>query len=143
MINTIKFDASKTFGLHLSHMNSDEKVGKIVSLLGIFVIKRPDISYHFGMTYIIGFLISIFLEEIDIFSVFCYIIEEIFPKDFFSPDDRQLGLHKELRVISTMAEVLRPKLLNTLKAVFLPQGGLNKETDLTAFTLFIKRTSEM
>ena len=123
-------------------MNSDEKVAKIVNCLGMFVIKRPDIGYHYGMTYMIGLLLSMFTNEGDVFSLFCYIIEAIFPPDLFVADNRQLGLHKELRVISRMAEILRPNLINTLKAVFKPNGSNQKEIDMTPFVFFIKRTSE-
>ena len=123
-------------------MNSDEKVSKIVSFLGMFALKRPDIGYHYGMTYMIGLLLSIFSSENEVFLLFCYIIEMIFPSDFFLSDNRCLGLHKELRNIAKMAEILRPNLINTLKAVFKPTGSNKKETDMTPFLLFIKRTSE-
>lgn len=106
----------------------------------MFVLKRPDIGYHNGMTYIIGLLLSVFAQESEIFIVFSYLVEVVFPDDFFVADNRQLGLHKELRVAVKMAEVLRPKLMVTLIAVFKPNGGNVRETDTTPFILFIKQT---
>lgn len=94
------------------------------------------------MIYIIGLLLYIFPEESDAFIVFCFIIEKIFPENFFLKDNRELGLHTELRAVSLMAELLRPKLVDTLKAVFKPAGSNTKEKDLSPFILFTKRTSE-
>lgn len=124
-------------------METEDKVKKIVSNLGIFALKRPDIGYHFGFTFIMGFLHTVFTVDQEAFVVFCYIIEKIFPEDFFLDKDRETGLHRELRVVEMMAEKLRPKILNNFKAVFTPSGGKSKETDLSAFVVFVKRTVEI
>ena len=117
-------------------------MARIVNCIGMFVLKRPEIGYHYGMTYLVGLILSIFSAENEIFLLFCYLIEAVFPYDFFVADSRQLGMHKELRTVVNMAVVLRPKLMNTLVAVFKPARTDTRETDTTPFVLFIKRTVE-
>lgn len=142
IIGCIKSDAQRTFGLHLAELSTEERVVRIVNVLAIFVTKNSEIGYHFGMTFIVGLLLSVFSNEKEVFVMFCHIIENVYPPDFFLSENRELGLHRELLAISKMAEILRPKLINTLKVVFTPAGSKKKETDLTPFTLFIKRTTE-
>ncbi|OMJ75316.1 hypothetical protein SteCoe_25548 [Stentor coeruleus] len=142
-VSEIRKDAAKTVCLHIKTMETEDKVKKIVSNLGMFVLKRPDIGYHYGFTFIMGFLHTVFTVDQEAFVVFCYIVEKIFPEDFFLDKDREIGMHRELRVIEMMAEKLRPKILNNFKAVFTPSGGKNKETDFSAFVMFVKRTVEV
>ena len=142
VVSKIKYDAQRTFGLHLAELSSEERIVRIVNILAVFVMKNPDIGYQDGMTYVVGLLLSVFSNEKEVFVTFCHVVENVYPSDFFQHDNRELGLHRELNTISKMAEVLRPKLINTLKAVFTPLNSKKKETDLTPFTLFIKRTTE-
>ena len=58
-----------------------EKIEKIIRM---FILKRPDIGYHDGMNQQVAFLLSIFSLESDVFIIFCYIIENVYPEVLFN-----------------------------------------------------------
>ena len=64
----------------MSAIESEEHYTKILNILGMFALKRPDIGYHSGMNRIVALLLSVFQSEGDIFVMFCHIIENLFPK---------------------------------------------------------------
>ncbi|CAG9310827.1 unnamed protein product [Blepharisma stoltei] len=138
----IKQDALKSFSGSLSSLNSGERIQKIVTLLSIFASKRNDIGYCFGMNFIAAVLVSVFSSESDAFIMFCYIIEKVFPENFFSLENRQIVLHSELRAFAIMAERLRPRLVNSLRAIFKPLNTSLRESDYSPFVVTIKRVGD-
>ena len=115
---------------------------KLTTLLSLFCFRRPDIGCQEGMNYIAGVLFSVFSMESDVFIVFCHIIENVFPERFFSTEDRGLVMHRELRVLSRMAEQIRPDLVKSLQAIFKPSGSNLREKDITPFVWTVKRIGE-
>lgn len=113
-------------------------------LLTLFALKRPDIGYHAGMNMLLCPLLNVFSSDTDAFIMFSHIIEEIYPKDFFTSKDRYLAAYSEYRVFAMMAESLRPRLVKSLKAVFTYKDKTQKsqESDYSPFVTTMKRLSE-
>lgn len=127
----------------LSTLKNNDIEDKINLILSIFGEKRPDIGYNFGMSHIAAVLLNIFKVEGDSFVMFSHIIEFIYPGGYFDSDNRRMGKHIELRIFELMAEKLRPRLMNTLKAVFNPKGKSTKEIDTTPFVSTVKRIGDV
>lgn len=62
-----------------SELQADLNREKIVRILRLFALKRPDISISFGMQYIASVFTSVFAVEVDAFIMFCYVYEVIYP----------------------------------------------------------------
>ena len=69
-------EISSTIKISIKVQINNAKVEKI---LAVFIIKRPDLGYHYCMNYIVAFLFSIYHLEADVFVMFCHIIENIYP----------------------------------------------------------------
>ena len=78
----LKLESAKAFPLSMSSLENEGKKQKILNVLSIFVLKRPDISYYSGMNHIAALLFSVFSNESDGFVMFCHIIENLFPRVF-------------------------------------------------------------
>ena len=143
----LETDCSKTYLGPLSSLSSPEREARLPRLLRLFVRKREDISYVTGMSQIMAVLLSLYNSDSDTFGVFCYIIERIFPVSYFAKGDRELGKHTEFRTFALLAEKLRPRLVQTLKAVFHPRGKpvtatQTREFDYSPFVTTAKRIAE-
>ncbi|CAG9334185.1 unnamed protein product [Blepharisma stoltei] len=127
----------------LASLKTPDREEKISRIINIFINKRPDIGYAYGMKNIAAVLVVIFTVESDAFVIFAHIIENVFPEGYFQNTNRKLAKHKELRIFELMAEKMRPKLLVSLKAVFKPSGRNVKEQDITPFILTMKRLGDV
>lgn len=138
----IREEAGKTYNGILSSLKSPIRITKIVTVLSLFALKRPDIGFHPGMNFIVAIILSVADSESDAFILFSHLIENIFPvvrtiQGYFLDDNRKLVMHREQRIFSLMALKLLPNLANSLKVIF-KQEAENKE-DYTPFMEIMKR----
>ena len=66
--------------------------------------------------------LSVFAVESSAFGVFSYMLERVFPPAYFDKSQRFLGRYTEFRIFSLLVERLRPRVVQTLKAVFRPHN---------------------
>ena len=78
-LELIKSQALNGFPSKISEYETLDAREKIVNILNIFAIKRPDIGYHVGFNHICAMIFTVYSSEIDAFVVFCFIIEKTFP----------------------------------------------------------------
>ena len=129
--------ADSAFVGPLAHLFSVERSRKLIPILSIFSVKRPDIGYCPGMNHISAVVVSVFSNECDAFVAFSHIIENIFPAEFFAQGNRLTGYHSELRALAMMAERVLPDLARSLTAVY---GDSTK--DVLPFNFTLKRSAE-
>lgn len=138
----IREDAGRTYIGSLSVLNTSIREKQLITLLSLFACKRPDIGYDSGMNYLMAVLLSVFSTESDAFVMFAHIIENIYPAGFFEDSERNLVLHRELRVLALMAERLRPRLVKCLQAIFRTDSSPS-QSDFSPFITTIKRIGEV
>ena len=80
LANYLKIESGKSFPFTMHAIERLDHYQKILNILSMFVLKRPDISYHSGMNHIVALLLSVFNSESDVFVMFCHIIENVFPR---------------------------------------------------------------
>ena len=139
VIQSIKNDVKSIAGPHI--LIDEEKIAKAVNVLAIFVHRREEVTYEFGMNYIAAVLLIVFNDEKKAFVMFCHIIEKVFPFKYFEKTDRNWARHAELTTLAQMARVLRPKTLNTLKTEFYVKESRKKLNDFFAFDEFVKKST--
>ena len=98
------------------------------------------------MQYVAAVFAKLFIVETDAFIMVCHVFENLYPavlsiQDFFFTKNRFIGLHQELRIFAIMAEKMRPKLYNSLKAVY--SAAETKETDSSPFVNLMKNIAEV
>lgn len=76
---SIKKDVSEVYNNSMMMLKTGKYQQRLELILSYFAIKRPDIGYHRGMSYIAGFLISNFSIEADAFIMLSHILENIYP----------------------------------------------------------------
>lgn len=76
------------------------KINSLISLLSIFSAKRPDIGYRYGMNFTAALILSIFSNEGDAFVMFCHLMENVYPQNFFSPENRYIARNTEYRAFT-------------------------------------------
>ena len=121
-------------------MMDEEKISKVVNVLAIFVNRREEVTYEFGMHHIAALLLTVFNDEKQAFVLFSHIIEKSFPFKYFEKADRNWARHAELSTLAEMARVLRPKTFNTLKTEFYVKESRKKLNDFFAFDEFVKKS---
>ena len=137
VIQTIKNDVRSIAVPHM--MMDEEKISKVVNVLAIFVNRREEVTYEFGMHHIAALLLTVFNDEKQAFVLFSHIIEKSFPFKYFEKADRNWARHAELSTLAEMARVLRPKTFNTLKTEFYVKESRKKLNDFFAFDEFVKK----
>lgn len=138
----IREDAGRTYVGSLSVLNAPSREKQLVTLLSLFACKRPDIGYDSGMNYLMAVLLSVFSTESDAFVMFSHIVENIYPTGYFEDTERNLILHRELRVLALMAERMRPRLVKCLQAIFRTDSAPS-QSDFSPFVTTIKRIGEV
>lgn len=138
----IREDVGRTFVGSLSVLNAPNREKQMVTMLSLFVCKRPDIGYDSGMNYLMAVLLSVFSTESDAFVMFSHIIENVYPTGYFEDTERNLILHRELRVLVLMAERMRPRLVKCLQAIFRTESAPS-QSDFSPFVTTIKRIGEV
>ena len=138
----IREDAGRTYVGSLSVLKAPNREKQLVTLLSLFACKRPDIGYDSGMNYIMAVLLSVFSTESDAFVMFSHIVENIYPTGYFEATERNLILHRELRVLVLMAERMRPRLVKCLQAIFRTDSAPS-QSDFSPFVTTIKRIGEV
>lgn len=73
-------EAPLTFEGALSSLHEDAKVKRIRFLLTLFVVRRPDLGFRQGMNSILGVAMSVFSREVHAFSLFCHLVENVYPQ---------------------------------------------------------------
>ncbi|CAG9312912.1 unnamed protein product [Blepharisma stoltei] len=126
----------------LSGLKTPERVESFREMMRMFLLKRPDIYYDFKMNHIAAFIIAVVKNERRAFILFSHIIEDILPEDFWSLENRKLEKHTELRIFEMMAEILRPRLLNSLTAKFKESESSPFDEDKAAFLCTTKWIGE-
>lgn len=121
--NVVREDCAKAYTGPLAALGSPDKEATLVRLLALFLSKRADIGHAAGMGSLMAFALHIFPSENAAFGIFCYIVERLYPIDYFSKADRQAGRYAEYRTFALLAERLRPRLVQTLKAIFKPKNS--------------------
>lgn len=124
----LQSDCAKAFLGPLASLASPAREEALPRLLNLFTRKRADIGYVSGMSHILALLLHVYQSEADAFGVFCHVVERVFPVSYFSKADRDLGKHTEFRTFALLAERLRPRMVQTLRAVFHPHGKLVRPT---------------
>ena len=76
---SIKKDVSEVYNNSMAMLKVAKYQQRLELILSYFVVKRPDIGYHRGMSYIAAFLISNFSIEADSFIMLSHILENIYP----------------------------------------------------------------
>lgn len=123
MDTIVREDCAKAYIGPLTALGSPEKEATLVRLIALFLRKRADIGHAVGMGSLMAFALHIFPSENAAFGIFCYIVERLYPIDYFSKADRQVGRYAEYRTFALLAERLRPRLVQPLKAIFKPQNS--------------------
>jgi hypothetical protein len=57
------------------------------------------------------------LDTSDAYTLLSFIIELVYPTDYFAKDTEQLARHSHLTALALAAKALKPKLVTKLKAV--------------------------
>jgi Ca2+-binding EF-hand superfamily protein len=143
----VREDCAKAYTGPLSTLGSPQKEAILVRLIALFLMRRADIGYAVGMASLMAFSLHIFPSENAAFGVFCYVVERLFPINYFSKADREVCRYAEYRTFALLAERLRPRLVQPLKAIFRPQNSSvipiqTREFDFSPFVTTLKRTAE-
>ena len=99
------------------------------------------------MHQILSFLIMNLKTDEDIFTLFCHILETIFPsvslnQHFFDKSDSYLPMRTEFQIFSQMAEKIKPKLAKNLSAVYKVKKYSVRQTDYSAFEINLTKLAE-
>lgn len=140
-------DSTRAFLGPLAALQTEQRIQQVQKLIRYFVHKRPDIGYVRGMASIVVLPLSVFAVESSAFGVFAYMLERVFPEKYYDKSDRYLGKCTEFRIFSLLTERLRPRIVQTLKAVFRPRGESasstpTRESDYSPFVTTSKRLAE-
>ena len=145
--STLEAACAHTYTGSLAALGTQGKEVSLLKLLSLFITKRPDIGYFPGMANLMAISLHVFPSENAAFGVFCHLIERIFPIDYFSHSDRQVNRYAEYRLFALLAERLRPRLVQSLTAIFHPKvvslpRVQTREFDYSPFILTMTRLSE-
>jgi hypothetical protein len=64
----------------MSSIEEKTDPSRILNVISIFYIKRPDFCYKPGLNLIVALLCSVFVAESDAFVMFAHIMENLFPR---------------------------------------------------------------
>jgi hypothetical protein len=99
------------------------------------------------MNSIISYLFTVLNNEEDVFTLFCHLIENIFPdvshkQHFFDKEESFLQMRTEFQVFSKIVEKTRPSIVKNLTAVYKVRRNGTRQNDFYAFEVNMNKLAE-
>lgn len=95
---------------------------RLKKVLIAFVNKYPGLGYTQGLNLIAGYLLLAMPDESDAFWLLCNMVDNYFPKNYFSKEDNFNAPTSDNIVLRQYIKELMPKLSDKLKALDIPPG---------------------
>lgn len=133
-IDAIKKDVPRTLTQQYDYY-IDKGYEKLKNLLVAFIAKYEDLGYTQGLNMIAGHLLLAIPAEEDAFWMLCNIVDNFFPKDYFSRSTHLTGPLADNMVLRGYIKEMMPKLSDCFDAIeILPQNTMRLGWILTAFS---------
>ncbi len=112
--------------------NFPETIHKLRRMLRAFVAHNPSIGYVQGLNYICGWiLIHVEEKEEEAFKLFCFVIERIFPPNYF--DSCLMGLSIDQMVLERLIEIKLPLIHNHFQKLDFLSNVITRQWLMSAF----------